>query len=66
LPQSLHGQPKHIILDLGVQHAPHNISLARPEMKKTLIVFTGDRILGRGQVESDYAFFHDDGLIRPC
>jgi len=60
LPHALHLQAEHGAFDFGVENATDNVSVARPEMEKTLVVFAGDGVLRIGKVEGDGTVFDDD------
>ena len=61
LAQPLYRQSQLPIFHLRVEHAPHGISLSRPQVQKALVVFPGNRILRSAQIESNSAIFEDNG-----
>ena len=61
LTQPLHDQAKRAIFDLRIQHAPHGVSLGRPQVQQAAVVLSGNGVLGLRQVKGHGAVFQHHG-----
>ena len=66
LPQPLHRQSQHLVLDLHIKHPPHQIPFLRPEMDQTFVMLSRNGILRLRQVKQDCAVVQHHGISRTC
>jgi len=64
LAQALDREPQDFILNLSVQHSPHEVPFRRPQMKEAFVALPGDGILGLSKIKNHGAVFNDYGIAR--
>ena len=66
MPQPLHCQLQHLMLDFDVEHSPDQVPFCRPKMKQTLVALAGNGIFRLRQVKYCSAVIEHDGVPSSC